>query len=665
MSQIAFLAFLLAVQDPIVFRTAESPDPFLLPAVALAEGEIGILLGATPEAADLLAPAGFSVPPFVRGKVAVVVDPKAKAPAGTETVVWVTSMARDQAAAVLRESPGIRVCIVSGRGGGDAKPLKIGESWMLQAPGTSGLWGRLEVRGAAVTHLWETPSGKFSEAVAAARKAKSYPVDLMDSLQAGGKPGTGTPPPPPPPESANRGCRLRLLGISERAAYGARAASPGKRLLVLDAELENIIPLTLVKSHQVPTIYRIKELGDHLYLVVNGTRVSRLSADATSLPGHLATSNVNLERLGSRLRGNLVFEIPAEGVQSLDLRFYDFAHGHMALTLKAGAPPAAKPLAPLQDNDILEAGVFRAERVGELAGKKAPDGMTYLVVELRARSKMATEADATAFDPKAKPGQKLQVGTVSDWTDLRKHLNVLLDGTRSFGPSGDLEIGEAPRFIPDILTGGTAVFLVAEKAQSLELRCDFPNARMPDGKVVHPKALAFLIEGKRPEPSAVAALVEIDDDIFKIAVTGQSLAAVFAGVKAPAGSTFLVLEMTVTGNGLAGEQFQTVEQLHYATEKGDQLPLHEATFKGPAAPAKLLLVPKGERRSFQAVFAIPSTDRKLRLAYRGVTKASIVDLKPLEGAPAETAKRLCPKCKTAAAPNEKFCAECGTRIDGK
>ena len=44
----------------------------------------------------------------------------------------------------------------------------------------------------------------------------------------------------------------------------------------------------------------------------------------------------------------------------------------------------------------------------------------------------------------------------------------------------------------------------------------------------------------------------------------------------------------------------------------------------------------------------------------------MVDLKPLEGAPApaapEPAKRLCPKCKTPAEPNEKFCAECGTKL---
>jgi len=302
--------------------------------------------------------------------------------------------------------------------------------------------------------------------------------------------------------------------------------------------------------------------------------------------------------------------------------------------------------------------------------------MAWLSVELRARSRMFTVSDATAFDPKAKPGDKLKVGTVSDWTDLPKHLNVLVDGARSIGSSDVADLGEAPRFIPDVLTGGAALFLVPAKSESLELRCDFPNAKLPSGQIVHPPALVFLLEGKRPEAAAAKALVEIDDDIFKLAVTGQRIAAEVGGQKPPAGTKFLVVEISVKGNGKAGEQFQTSEQLHYATEKGAQVPLHETSYAGPAAAAKLLLVPTGETRRFEAVFAIPETDRRPRLSYRGVTKAQVVNLPALEGAvaapapapattPEPASKRLCPKCKAEAAPDAKFCDECGTKLTPK
>lgn len=637
-------------QETVVIRTVESPTASTIPALEVPPGEIGVALGGDPEAA---AAAGFSSAP--RGGLTFSSEPKAGA-------VWISSLSRDQSAAAILQTKGIRLCIVTGLGGGDPEPLKIGDTWMVQAPGNSGLWGRIELRGDSVTNRFLAPDGKPSEKVAALKKKLGLPIDALAELRAGAK-AEPVAEAAPSLQTANRACRLRIFSAAERPSYGGRTPAAGKKALVLDVEFENTIPMTLIQSNQVPTIYKIKEMGDHLYLVVNGNRVSRLYPDGAALPGHLATTGFMLERLGSRVRGNLVFEIPAEGVQTMDLRFYDYAHGHMNVVLRTGAPREAKPIVPVQENDVLEAGLFRADRAKELGGRTAPAGMTFLTVEIGARSRMFTEGDATAFDPKAKPGDKLQIGTVSDWTDLRKHLHVLLDGTRSYGPL-DLEIGESPRFIPDLLTGGSASFLVPEKAQSVEIRCDFPNARLPDGRVVHPKALSFLLEGKRPDAPAAAPIVEIDDEIFKVAVTGQAIAPQFAGVQAPAGSAFLILDIAVTGAGKAGEMFQTAEQLHYATEKGAQLPLHEATFKGPNPPEKLHLVPTGERRTFQVAFAIPSGDRKPRLAYRGVTKASIVALKPLEGAaPEPAAARACPKCKAAAAPNEKFCGECGTKID--
>jgi hypothetical protein len=661
MTVLLALLLSLAQDEAVVLRTVEAPLAESFPDQELAPGEIGVVLGATPETADLLGAAGFSAAPGVRGRITFVPDPKA---GGSGTVVWISSLSREQTAAALRDAKGLSLCIVTGRGGGDPDPVRIGETWMVQAPGATGLWGRIELRAGAVTNRFGAPDGKRSEKVAALKKQRGFLVDPVGDLREGAKPG-GDGGAARVLDTGNRACRLRILGMTERASYGAKMPGAGKRLFVLDAEFENIIPLTLIQTAQVPTIYKVKDLADHLYLVVNGVKASRLPADAAALPGHVPTVGFALERLGSRIRGNLVYEIPADAIR-LDLRFYDYAHGHMTLLLRPGDVPEAKPLFPSKENEVLEAAIFRVERLREFSGKGASEGMTYLMLDLRARSHLFTEADATAFDPKAKPGEKLQVGTVSDWTDLRKHLNLLVDGTRSVGPADVSDLGEAPRFLPDLLTGGTAVFLVPEKAESLELRCDFPNARLPGGQVVHPAPLVFLLEGKRPDAPLPAPLVEIDDEIFKVAVLGQKLVSEVQEQKSPAGSKFLVLDVLVKGNGTAGEQFQTADQLRYATEKGVQLAAHDASYHGPTAAAKLLLVPKGEQRRFDLVFSIPAADLRPRLAYRGVTKAQIVALPALEGAPApEAAKRLCPKCKAEAGPNDKFCAECGTKFDGK
>jgi hypothetical protein len=397
-----FVLLLLAVQeDPIVIRTVEAPTASF-PARELPEGEIGVALGAPADLTDLLSAAGFSASPASRRGLTFSSEPKA----GT---IWISSLSREQTAAALRDAKGIVLCIVTGRGGGDPEPLKIGDAWMVQGPGTSGLWGRIELRGGAVTNRFTAPDGKRSEKVAAAKKKQALAVDAVSDLRATAKGAAAAAAEAPAAfETANRACRLRILAAAQRPAYGMRTPPPGKRVLVLDAEFENTIPMTLVQSNQVPTIYRIKDLADHLYLVVNGNRVSRLYPDASSLPGHVGTTGFSLDRLGSRARGNLVYEIPAEGIERLDLRFYDYAHGHMGVVLRPGAPKEGKPIVPLQENDILEAGIFKAERVKELAGKAAPEGMTWLTVEFGARSRMFTEGDATAFDPKAKPGRQAE-----------------------------------------------------------------------------------------------------------------------------------------------------------------------------------------------------------------------------------------------------------------
>jgi len=357
---------LFAAQEPIVIRTVESPTAASFPALEVREGEIGVVLAAAPEISELLSAAGFST--TSRGGLTFSSEPRAGA-------VWLSSMSREQTAAALRETKGVPLCIVTGRGGGDPEPLKIGDTWMVQAPGNTGHWGRIELRSGSVTNRFVPPDGKRSDKVAALKKKLGQPVDPVSELRATAKAGAGAET-PPGLRSANRACDFRIFSVVERPAYGSKTAPAGKKLLVLDVEFENTIPMTLIQNNQVPTIYKIKEMGDHLYLVVNGNRVSRLYPDGSALAGHVVTTGFTLDRLGSRVRGNLVYEIPAEGVDRLDLRFYDYAHGHFNVVLKPGAAREAKPISPLQENDVLEVGIFRADRAKELRGKAAPDGST-------------------------------------------------------------------------------------------------------------------------------------------------------------------------------------------------------------------------------------------------------------------------------------------------
>jgi Mg-chelatase subunit ChlD len=566
-------------------------------------------------------------------------------------VVLMADTDRVALAELVKANPGVRLGVLSVGGVSDAAPLRVGPTYIVQA---------LPARaGSARVSLEISPQGAVDvAATAVVPPPDEAPAPLAAYYRAHPPTQSPTTPKPAAPGAAarpletvsadganwinatvrNRAAELRVKSLAVRTAYGTASASSGRLLAVLDVEWENIIPLTLVFEKQVPTEYRIPNLADHFYLVVNGSRVARVRPGAQDLPGHLPVKDFKLERIGAVLRGNVVFDLPTDKLTSLDLRFYDYAHGHLSVPLVAApgseALAQAKPLAPPQKNEVLEVAPFSLEKSDTLAGRKAPDGMQFVVADLRARSTFTVEADAEAFDPKARKGSKTQVGHVADWKESRKYLQLVADGEYAYMPEPQTELEEEPRFLPDVMTGGTVVFLAPKDAKSLELRCDFPNAKASTGGAAfRPKGMTLALEGKRPELPKPTAITYVDDDNYRIQVMGQKAEAEFAGHAPAEGKKFLVLDMTVANLGNRnGEFFQTARQLKYAAETGEQIELSPLTFQGMRRPAELIWIPPSERRTFQAVFEIAAGDTRPRLAFNGVTRADVLNLKPLEAA---------------------------------
>ena len=303
------------------------------------------------------------------------------------------------------------------------------------------------------------------------------------------------------------------------------------------------------------------------------------------------------------------------------------------MSLVLGPPVApAKPLAPPIANEVISGAAYGIEKLPELKGHKLSPGMNFVRVDFCATSKFSTDADATAFDPKAKPGDKIKIGTVADWTDAMKYATLVVDGEYGYVPIADAStLGAAPRFLPDVPTGGYLTFMAPANATSLELRCDFPNAKTSDGKLMRPKGLTLPIEGTRPKLPEITPVASIDDDIFQVQIGKEQALDQFAGTPAGANKKFVLLDVTVNNRHKDGEFFQATQQLHFVAANGSQQNMHAAGLAGPHPPTDLVWVPPGERRSYQAVFLAASADlAKPRLAYRGVSKAQIVELPTMQ-----------------------------------
>ena len=565
-----------------------------------------------------------------------------------DAIVVLAWMDRTAAASILRRFPAVRACVAAGSGIVDPEPLQLEESVLLQAPKAmvARVSFELDARGALANLRQEnlpapsTLPEELGELVASAWK-KERVFEKLLAAETEGKPAPPLALSPEPGSRVrlglsgeNRAVRLMVHAVRVAAEYGGIGCPEGRVLLVADLEWENIIPLTLVRERRLPTEYRVPVLGDHLYLVLDRREVARLSAGEEPPPGYLPVADFKLERIGSRLRGNVCFDAPARSPRVLELRFYDYAHGHISIPLLGPAQVEKEPPASIVasgKNELIEAAILAVEKSGELRGLAAGKERIFVKLDFRARSLFTFQVDASIFDPKAAKGAKAAIGTVADWKDAWKYLQLVVDGEYGYAPHALTTFPAEPRFLPDQPTGGDVVFLAPEAFRSLELRCDFPNARTPDGgKELRPTGIRLNIEGTRPKLPDRKPLASVVDDNFRVAVTSQEARPDFAGEHAGEGSRFLVLDLAVANEGPRGEFFQAPEQLKYAAEDGGQIEIDAASARGAHPPAELLWIPAGERRAFQAVFRIDARETRPRLAYAGVSLADVLQLKALE-----------------------------------
>jgi hypothetical protein len=438
---------------------------------------------------------------------------------------------------------------------------------------------------------------------------------------------------------SNRAVKIAVRSVGLHDRLGDTRTPAGKRFLVVGMEWENTIPLRRVEGQDLPTKYLVPDLGDHLYAVIDGRRLGRIAEGAQGIPGHLPVAPFGLERPGSRATGSAIFTIPDRPFREAILVFYDFNRGSVEFPLVSAGPLEEEKPREAKRNEVVELGLFGLSKAQAIGDRKAPAGQTFLRIELRARSLMTIEADASSYESGG--ASKFTMGTVADWKESRRYTQVVADGEHALFALPASELAEEPRFLPEPFTGGELLFLIPEKTSSLELRCDFPNAvSSTGGGVFKPSAIVFALEGARPALPARAAVVEMKDEFLRVAVTGQEVASEFAGAKAGRGEKFLLLDVTVTNPGKGGELFQTREQVQHVAEGGQKSACDEASLLGVYPPADPLWIPAGEARSFRLAFRIPAGETRPRIAYTAASEGAsgVFDLKtiPKDAPPAAT-----------------------------
>jgi len=423
-------------------------------------------------------------------------------------------------------------------------------------------------------------------------------------------------------EGCNRAFRFSVSRAELRADHAGHGAPPGQRWLVLDLAVENRMPVDLLYDLDYREDLLVASLSRQLYLLVNGHQVSRRAlfgdAEAGAIP-----NNFVLSRWGEQIEGRMVYAVPAAGVESLSLRYYHDQYAPVVIALlgeTAGERPQALDRS-VQANDLMEIGVFGVESTREWNGRAAPDGMTWLAVDLRGRGFWSIDADALALDREASPEARVRLPKVMEYVEAQGLLQVVVDGEHAFVRDPELgTLSAEPAFLPDAMAGGVGVFPVPEGSESVMLEVHFPEFRGPGIDEPIPESMMFALEGQRVAPHSGKPLGLIEDVPTPFTLHAVDRTDTFGGVAAPANEQLLVLDASMRNTSAVGGMMSISSRVDLVTDGGELAEFVGIFNAGPMILAEPFWLPAGgDSRRFHLVYRAAEGVVPESLEYRGVS----------------------------------------------
>ncbi len=388
--------------------------------------------------------------------------------------------------------------------------------------------------------------------------------------------------------------------------------------------------------------YVLESLSDHLVGVVDGRQLREIHTvrgAKNALP-----RDIRLEEPNAVVQGTLVFEVPKAGIASFELHLIDPKHGHMRLPLlpQQGKPTQDEPVLPVQQNRVAAMGVFGYEVTDSFRGHRAHKEDAWLVIDLRGRSLLSQPRHDTsdASHQEREDADAQLLGMPLHWRRWDEYTQLIVDGIDPHViRRGDHTMPDPMRLLPDAMTGGKVAFelprQLLEEAQSVELLCGFAPTAVPGHRVLPPKAMRFVIKGKRPAlPKIDDTLLTIDDANLRVDVTAQRTPETVAADYAPRdGSYWLQLDFVVTAKDDEGVFFAPGDYLNIKTHDGVMHDWHRYSRRVEHAPPNsghAIWIPPNGRRRFTLVWQLPLDCPNPTLFYTGLLEHRGYRLSPIK-----------------------------------
>ncbi len=396
-------------------------------------------------------------------------------------------------------------------------------------------------------------------------------------------------------ETSNKAAKIRLI----EATFGTEAAgakvSAGEIFLVLQTEWENILPKQKIEKSRlegktdrtmgvgglrggnktkkeeyvdVDVAYLIKKFYDHAYVLADGLAFPLHPAAEKIQGGIKIFAPFSLPKLGDKKEVVLLYSVP-EMAENLAFQFFDYKYGHILLPIKGdmtkawgtGAPPG-KILGQAKSK-LIELAARSLSFRQDYAGKTAPQGWRYAVIELS--------------------GKSLSGKNIMDIVQLKPDEAAWVTsdgGYLYYGVAGSGPLDRFLRFTPEVYMLQDVAFLVPENAASFRLGLRVKNE-------------VFHIDLKgRPQSIPEAKEKHTDGNVMEVFLFGT---------RKDNGNIILDLGIKSLSDR-RGLEIQTKNQFILLAGEKKVYFDRKATESLPHKPPKKFIVPPGETVRFELAF---------------------------------------------------------------
>lgn len=418
----------------------------------------------------------------------------------------------------------------------------------------------------------------------------------------------------------NRAMRFAVTRIEIADRIGEHGAPPDHRWLALDVEIENRMPADLMFDLDYAEELLVASLSRQMYLLVNGKVVSRTDANLNTLDDGFV-----LPHIGAAEAGRVVYPVPEDGIESLSLRYYHDEYAPVVVELAGRevleTDNPSDDAGGVQRNNALKLAVFGHRLEQRWQDIAAPDGMQWLIVDLRGRSQWTLPADALALDRDADVGARSELPKAMEYVKAAGLLQAVVDGRHGY--IREPALGTLPRnpaLLPEARAGGLAVFPVPADAAAIELVAHFPLFRgegLEDGV---PETMRFALagsSGRSPEPPERLVFA---DEPTPLTVHAAVRIDEFAGHRAGDGRALLRIDASMKNTSATGGMMNITDRLELTADGGAVVRLVGAWQRGPLDLVEPFWLPAGgEPRAFALVFDMPAGTTVVDVAYGGVS----------------------------------------------